>query len=127
MQRIAAVVAVAALATATAVAQERPSGRDGQLTAGQQQVLGRQQVGVDIVYDVQTQLRRLGYPVGPVDGIFGPNTRTALGQFQRDRGLDESGRIDRESLAALGVPLQTAGIEVRPFPADEVGAAAAPD
>lgn len=119
MRAFAAAFAIAGLLGAAGPAGAQEQQRAG-LTSGQEQTLGRQQVGVDIVYDVQTQLRRLGYPVGPVDGIFGPNTRTALTQFQRDRGLDAHGRLDRDTLAVLGVPLQIAEITVeREEPGEE--------
>lgn len=62
-----------------------------------------QQVGVDIVQDVQSQLSAQGYGPGPVDGIYGPNTRGAVMAFQRDAGLSPHGRLDRQTLAALGV------------------------
>lgn len=54
-----------------------------------------------MVQDVQGELQRLGYDVGRVDGVWGERTRQALTEFQRDRNLDATGRIDRETLAAL--------------------------
>jgi peptidoglycan hydrolase-like protein with peptidoglycan-binding domain len=35
---------------------------------------------------VQEALHRLGYYDGPVDGIFGPLTRTAIRRFQESIG-----------------------------------------
>jgi peptidoglycan hydrolase-like protein with peptidoglycan-binding domain len=34
---------------------------------------------------IQEALSGLGYYKGPVDGIFGPKTRTAIRHFQRDQ------------------------------------------
>ena len=58
---------------------------------------------VRTMHDVQQRLLELGYDPGPVDGIAGPQTRTALGAFQKDRGLRPTGRMDsptREALSA---------------------------
>lgn len=41
--------------------------------------------------DVQRDLKRLGYPSGPVDGKMGPKTRDATKQFQADHGLNVDG------------------------------------
>lgn len=42
--------------------------------------------GNDIA-DLQLRLGALGFDAGRVDGIFGPDTRTAVGEFQRNAGL----------------------------------------
>jgi surface antigen len=46
-----------------------------------------------VVLQVQRSLRRLGYRPGPVDGIYGPMTRAAIHDYQRDHGLPADGRI----------------------------------
>jgi len=58
----------------------------------------------DIV-KVQQALKEKGHDPGPVDGILGPSTRAALQAFQKSQGLDPSGRLDRVTLAKLGVQL----------------------
>lgn len=60
-----------------------------------------QTLSQDMVAEVQGELQRLGYDVGRADGIWGERTRRALTEFQRDRNLDATGRIDRRTLAAL--------------------------
>ena len=40
---------------------------------------------------LQRRLRRLGYAVGPVDGHYGPRTRSAVGWFQLKHGLRVDG------------------------------------
>jgi peptidoglycan hydrolase-like protein with peptidoglycan-binding domain len=70
---------------------------------GQQQSQIQQSVSPDIVRDIQQNLRDQGYDVGQVDGMWGPGTRQALTSFQRDQNLQPSGRINQETLAALGV------------------------
>ncbi len=62
-----------------------------------------EKVDVAQVRKVQERLARLGYQPGPVDGRIGAKTRTAIRQFQKDRGLPATGRIDNRFLKALGV------------------------
>ena len=52
---------------------------------------------------VQSALSREGYYSGAVDGSFGVETRNALRRFQRARGLNVTGRIDRATMNALGL------------------------
>jgi LysM repeat protein len=51
---------------------------------------------------LQVALRAHGFAPGPVDGVRGPLTSTALVRFQRARGLSPDGRIDRKTRRALG-------------------------
>lgn len=55
------------------------------------------------VADVQAALARRGYDVGYIDGIAGQRTRSALADFQRDRGLRVTGGINDATLRALGL------------------------
>jgi peptidoglycan hydrolase-like protein with peptidoglycan-binding domain len=51
---------------------------------------------------LQTNLLRLGYTgVGTPDGNFGPNTTTAVKQFQTDKGLPSTGVVDAATWNAL--------------------------
>jgi peptidoglycan hydrolase-like protein with peptidoglycan-binding domain len=54
------------------------------------------------VQTVQTQLRRLNFYPGPIDGIWGPGSQAAMENFQRSRGL-QVGQIDTATLAAMGL------------------------
>lgn len=56
--------------------------------------------GQDIA-SIQGQLNALGYNVGNVDGDFGDATANAIGNFQRDRGLDVDGVIGADTYRAL--------------------------
>lgn len=60
-------------------------------------------VNRSVVQDVQLALIRRGYDVGPVDGIAGYRTRSALADFQSRRGLHPSGTINEPTLRALGL------------------------
>jgi hypothetical protein len=55
------------------------------------------------VSEVQSALARAGYYHDAIDGSVGPATRKALRRFQRDRGLDVTGRIERPVIEALGL------------------------
>jgi hypothetical protein len=50
---------------------------------------------------VQESLARRGYYPGQIDGVIGPETRTAIREFQRDNGLPVTGRITPQLLQAL--------------------------
>jgi soluble lytic murein transglycosylase-like protein len=57
---------------------------------------------------LQVALRAHGFGPGPVDGVRGPLTRSALARFQRARGLSPSGKLGpatRRALARRGRPL----------------------
>lgn len=53
------------------------------------------------VYGVQRRLLELGYPVGNLDGRYGPTTASAVRAFQRDRRLERDGVVGPVTLAAL--------------------------
>jgi peptidoglycan hydrolase-like protein with peptidoglycan-binding domain len=53
------------------------------------------------VRELQRRLRRRGYRPGPVDGRFGPRTRSALIWFQLKHGLPRTGTVDVHTLAAV--------------------------
>lgn len=54
-----------------------------------------------IVMELQTTLAALGYDSGPVDGIYGPDTITALEAFQADAGVTVDGKYGPETHKAL--------------------------
>jgi soluble lytic murein transglycosylase-like protein len=51
---------------------------------------------------LQVGLRAHGFDPGPVDGVRGPLTRRALLAFQRKRGLECDGKLDRATRRAFG-------------------------
>ena len=55
------------------------------------------------VRDVQQALTQKGFDVGAVDGQMGPETQSALREFQRSQGMPRSGNLDQQTLSALGV------------------------
>ena len=53
------------------------------------------------IMQLQDALNTLGYSAGPVDGIAGRGTRSALQQFQIDRGMMADGFPTRTALSAV--------------------------
>ncbi|NQW50383.1 MAG: peptidoglycan-binding protein [Rhodospirillales bacterium] len=51
--------------------------------------------------ELQTALKRLGYPVGDLDGLYGPKTRNAWAEFKTDVYPGNPELIGPESVAAL--------------------------
>jgi hypothetical protein len=56
---------------------------------------------------VQQDLTQLGYYNGPIDGLFGAATRTAVTHYQTDRGLQVSGSLTSDTMQSLGLPQMT--------------------
>lgn len=60
--------------------------------------------GIDPVTEisgVQQRLRNLGFDCGEVDGKLGPQTRDAIREYQRTRGLNETGEPDEATREKL--------------------------
>jgi len=53
------------------------------------------------IREVQRKLDQMGYPVGESDGVIGSKTETAIRNFQRDKGLNATGELTDDTLAAL--------------------------
>ncbi len=49
----------------------------------------------------QVELRDGGFYKGPLDGILGPDTKRALGQFQQNNGLGRTASLDAQTWEAL--------------------------
>jgi peptidoglycan hydrolase-like protein with peptidoglycan-binding domain len=69
-----------------ATADDRPSG----------------QVSAETVKKAQSELKEKGYYDGPVDGVLGTQTRSALQHFQEKKGLNADGRLTQETAVQLG-------------------------
>jgi hydrogenase-4 component B len=50
---------------------------------------------------VQLHLNDLGYKAGPVDGLVGPRTRSAIRRFQQDQGANPTGDITFDLLGRI--------------------------
>lgn len=67
----------------------------------------------DDVRDLQDRLATLGFNSGRTDGIFGPQTETAVRDFQRNYGLPPDGIIAAQSVRALtGLPRMASDLPI---------------
>src|SRR6267142_858912 len=57
----------------------------------------------DVTVEVQRALAQQEYYYGPIDGILGPGTRSAIQRYQIDHGLAVTATIDEQTLATLGM------------------------
>ncbi len=55
------------------------------------------------IMEVQKMLKGMGYYDDDVDGVIGPNTRKGVMQYQKAKGLPQTGVIDRKLLLHMGV------------------------
>jgi len=65
------------------------------------------------IRQVQQALKAKGQDPGPIDGALGPRTRAALKAYQKAEKLPETGEVEAETLARLGLPSG----KLRPSPA----------
>ncbi len=56
-----------------------------------------------VIVGAQTLLRRRGFYKGAIDGVFSPNLEFSIRAFQARLGIAPNGRLDMETLAALGL------------------------
>src|SRR5882724_898156 len=56
-----------------------------------------------VILGAQTLLRRRGFYKGESDGVFRPNLEFSLRAFQSRLGIPPNGRLDMDTLAALGL------------------------
>lgn len=70
----------------------------------------------DKVKDAQGKLKALGYPVGEVDGAFGPQMRVAVLAFEAENALVYDGVLDTEEHKAL---MTDASVKAMPVGARE--------
>lgn len=52
---------------------------------------------------VQEALKSEGHDPGAIDGVMGPKTKEALRAFQKQENLQQTGRLDQETMDKLGV------------------------
>lgn len=71
---------------------------------------------------VQSILRDLNFYTGKVDGLTGPNTRSAIEAYQRKVGLPATGVVDGALLEQLGASETTAAVVPQPAPRAQTSA-----
>jgi peptidoglycan hydrolase-like protein with peptidoglycan-binding domain len=84
-----------------------PSGDTSRMDAGKPDDRGKRAArgagNREQVRAAQQALKDQGLYDADVDGIIGPKTREAIREFQKRENLKETGRLDAETLAKLGV------------------------
>jgi peptidoglycan hydrolase-like protein with peptidoglycan-binding domain len=75
-------------------------------------------MGKEQLKKAQQALKDKGLYEGEVDGVMGPKTREALREFQKNENIQQTGRLDRETMSKLGLQASTG--------ASDTGAAASP-
>jgi peptidoglycan hydrolase-like protein with peptidoglycan-binding domain len=80
-----------------------PPGATGTYGASPQasQMQGSQQASPSQIQQAQQQLKSAGLYRGAVDGVMGPETQTALSQFQHEQGLPQTAQLDQQTLSRL--------------------------
>lgn len=119
MKTVLTLALLATVAVGPAMAREPRMQQQCPMGNCPQQSMMNQSMDQTTIRNVQQQLQQQGYDVGQIDGVMGPNTRQALSQFQRDNNMPASGRLDQQTMAALGVqegaPQQAQTPEDRPM------------
>ena len=70
-----------------------------------------------LVKDVQSKLMAAGIAVrGGADGVFGNATKTALANYQKQKGLSASGSVDAPTASSLGLGSATSAAPSTPAP-----------
>jgi peptidoglycan hydrolase-like protein with peptidoglycan-binding domain len=75
----------------------------GALAGGQQHSSAGASAEPATVRQAQERLMSEGFDPGAVDGRLGPQTQQGLKDFQASRGLEPSGQLDPQTVAALGL------------------------
>lgn len=60
-------------------------------------------VSENVLLEVQSNLKDMGYYSGTIDGVNGPQTARAIGTFQIDRNLPSTGKADSATLDELNI------------------------
>jgi peptidoglycan hydrolase-like protein with peptidoglycan-binding domain len=55
------------------------------------------------VHALQVRLRSLGFYNGPVDGVWGAGTESAIERFQQSRGLQPNGQLNPATVTSMGL------------------------
>lgn len=66
------------------------------------EVLCDKDINGGVIRSVQRALKNKGYNPGPIDGVYGSQTKSALQKYQSDNGLP-LGNLNKETLASLGL------------------------
>jgi hypothetical protein len=100
-------IAVAAMFSASAIAggAQHSSSQGASQGAGMQSEQQAQNPAQnpEVVKQAQEKLSAAGHDAGQPDGKVGPKTQAAVKEFQEKEGLQASGELDSQTLAALEI------------------------
>ncbi len=80
----------------------QPAQNQNQQQASNQSI-SPNKLGHNGVRQVQQALAKKGFHTGRADGIWGRDTRTALRDFQKSKGIQSHGQLNKQTLSDLGV------------------------
>lgn len=83
-------------------AQEQ-NGSQMQASNGAQQMIQPSSLSKQEVRQIQMKLDKAGFNTEKVDGIWGRKTADAVRDFQKSKNLPGNGKLNQQTLAALGV------------------------
>ena len=89
-------------------------------TQRQEQSAQGQSQDQDTIKQAQEKLSEKGHQV-QADGKMGPKTQAALKDFQKDEGIQQSGKLDQDTLAKLGVNEASSGTGSTSSSSDQSG------
>ncbi len=72
----------------------------------QTQSVDPSQLSTDQIRQIQISLNKKGFNSKDVDGVWGPDTKSALENFQKEQNIEANGELSQQTLSALGVNVQ---------------------
>jgi peptidoglycan hydrolase-like protein with peptidoglycan-binding domain len=95
-------------------------------TAQQQGAATGEPLNPEVVRTIQGKLRQLGFYSGEADGVWGPNTQTAIARFQQSRGLQATGQLNPNTITAMGLDPNNLAAQTRATPPAGVSGSSSP-
>jgi len=83
--------------------QQSQQGNKQQQTAENNQPISPESLSRSDIKQVQQALQKDGFHAGPVDGIWGPETKGAVKEFQQSKQMQPTGKLDHQTVADLGL------------------------
>jgi peptidoglycan hydrolase-like protein with peptidoglycan-binding domain len=94
---------LALIASAAVASPAFAQSGNGQANLSTSRAVSAQSLSRQQIRRIQMTLNRKGYSAGHVDGRWGPTTRRALIDFQKEQHINSRGRLTHRTLADLGV------------------------
>jgi hypothetical protein len=83
--------------------QQRQQGNKQQQSAENNQPIAPQNLSRSEIRQVQQALQKDGFHSGRADGRWGPETQSAVKQFQQSKQMEPTGKLDQQTVADLGL------------------------